>query len=117
MIEVENIAKVCHEANRAYCQSIGDDSQKSWDEAPQWQRQSAINGVNFHLEKDRQPEDLHESWLREKEEAGWKYGPVKDPDKKEHPCFVPFNELPREQQIKDFIFSHIVKAFKEAEPF
>jgi len=28
-----NIAKVCHEANRAYCESIGDNSQLSWEDA------------------------------------------------------------------------------------
>ena len=43
------IAKVCHEINRAYCHAIGDDSQLSWDQAPEWQRQSAIHGVEFSL--------------------------------------------------------------------
>jgi hypothetical protein len=117
MFNVEQIAKICHEANKAYCESIGDVSQTSWHKAPDWQRQSAINGVKFHLEKDRQPEDSHESWMREKEEAGWRYGHVKDANKKEHPAMVPFKDLPQDQKIKDFIFSYIVKAFKDAEPF
>ena len=115
MLPVIHIAKVCHEANRAYCESIGDQSQLKWEFAPEWQRQSAVKGVKFHLEKDRQPEDSHESWMREKIEDGWKYGPVKDPDKKEHPCIVEFNKLPYEQQMKDFLFAYIVKAFKDSE--
>jgi hypothetical protein len=41
---------------------------------------------------------------------GWKYGPVKYPEKKEHPCMVPFAELPKEQQLKDALFRHIVPA-------
>ena len=46
---VNEIARVCHEANRAYCINLGDTSQSSWDEAPEWQRISANTGVNFHL--------------------------------------------------------------------
>ena len=30
------IARIAHEANRAYCQSIGDDSQPNWAEAGLW---------------------------------------------------------------------------------
>lgn len=43
------IAKVCHDANRSYCQTQQDASQTNWEDAPEWQRQSAINGVKFHI--------------------------------------------------------------------
>jgi len=43
----ETIAVVCHEANRAYCSRIGDDSQPPWCDAPEWQKMSAITGVTF----------------------------------------------------------------------
>lgn len=49
------------------------------------------------------PEQNHESWMRHKLETGWKYGPVKDPAKKEHPCLVPFMELPPVEQMKDVV--------------
>jgi hypothetical protein len=65
--------------------------------------------VKFHLTNpDAGPAASHESWLAEKEATGWKYGPVKDADKKEHPCFVPYNELPPAQQSKDYLFRAIV---------
>ncbi len=103
------IARVCHEVNRAYCQALGDNSQVPWDQAPQWQRDSAVNGVEMHLLKpDAGPQASHESWMREKLENGWQYGPVKDPELKEHPCMVPFDQLPQAQQAKDFIFRAIV---------
>lgn len=74
------IAKVCHEANRAYCESIGDTSQPVWETAPQWQKDSAVNGVQFHIDNpNAKPEDSHNSWLKQKEEEGWKYGEVKNP--------------------------------------
>ncbi len=109
---IDNIASVCHEANRAYCKTIGDDSQPEWTDAPTWQRESARMGVDLHLMGDHGPEASHISWSKQKLDTGWKYGPVKDPDKKEHPCLVSFAELPLEQQMKDHLFRAIVHAFK-----
>lgn len=106
---VNDVAQICHEANRAYCQTIGDGSQPFWEHAPDWQKDSAINGVKFHLDNpDATPENSHESWLKQKEEEGWKYGPVKNPETKEHPCFVPYNELPEAQKAKDYLFRGII---------
>lgn len=108
---IEQIATVAHEANKAYCECNGDDSQLPWNEAPEWQRNSAIAGVKFHMKNlDAQPQDSHNSWLKQKEEDGWKYGEVKDAEKKEHPCFVPYDQLPVKQQMKDYIFGAITKA-------
>lgn len=108
----EQIARICHEVNRAYCNSIGDNSQPSWEDAPDWQKDSAVNGVNFHLNYDTTPEQSHENWMREKEADGWVYGPTKDPEKKEHPCMVPYDQLPLEQRTKDYLFKAIVDCFK-----
>lgn len=108
---VHAIAMVCHEANRAYCNALGDTSQLPWNEAEQWQRDSAIKGVEFRLENPYAPPSAsHESWLKEKEETGWKYGPVKDVEKKEHPCFVPYDELPEADKLKDALFIGVVDA-------
>ena len=106
----EQIAKVCHEANRAYCQAIGDMSQPTWEEAPDWQKTSARNGVLHAQNPLAKPSDSHEGWLKEKEETGWKYGPTKDPAKKEHPCFLPFDQLPEEQKKKDTLFLAVARA-------
>jgi predicted CxxxxCH...CXXCH cytochrome family protein len=108
---VERIARVAHEANRAYCHSTGDDSQPAWEDAPDWQWESAMAGVCFHLANPGAgPEASHESWLAQKAAAGWTYGPVKDPQKKEHPCFVPFADLPIAQQRKDWLSRAVVHA-------
>jgi hypothetical protein len=106
-----SIAKVCHEANRALCAGLCDNSQLPWEDAPQWQRDSAVNGVRFNVENPDAPASAsHDSWLEEKRLAGWKFGPVKDAELKEHPCFVPYEELPKEQQAKDHLFKAIVAA-------
>lgn len=110
---VEEIAQVCHEINMAYCDALGDNSQKSWTEAEDWQKESAINGVKYLLMTPyTQADALHKNWLAEKAAGGWKLGPVKDAEKKEHPCFVPFEELPVEQQAKDHLFRQVVLSLK-----
>ena len=111
----DGVARICHEANRAYCKALGDDSQPAWEDAPEWQKASARMGVILHMTGDHGPEASHNSWMQQKVEEGWVYGAVKDPAKKQHPCMVPFAELSREQQTKDFIFRGIVHAFRPKE--
>jgi hypothetical protein len=107
-MKVKDVAKICHEANRALCESQGDFSQPSWDDAPEWQRASAINGVAKHISGEiSSPEESHNSWMLYKLKEGWRYGTKKDPEKKEHPCLVPYEYLPSDQKIKDALFKAI----------
>lgn len=110
----KQIARVCHEVNRAYCQALGDDSQPAWDDAPEWQRHSAMLGVAMHLgNPDAGPQASHEGWMAHKLSEGWVYGEEKDPENKTHPCLVPFHELPVSQQAKDYIFRAVVHALAD----
>lgn len=104
---IEGCARAAHEANRAYCLAIGDTSQPAWDAAPAWQRMSAIVGVEGVLAGNG-PRESHASWLAEKQSTGWIWGPAKDPERREHPCMVPYDELPPEQRAKDRIFVDVV---------
>lgn len=109
MSQIAAIAQICHEANRAYCATIGDSGQLPWAEAPAWQRESAIKGVEF-AQQGSTARSQHESWCADKRTAGWVYGPVKDVDAKTHPCLVDYDQLPVEQQKKDALFRAIVEA-------
>ena len=112
-MEREQIARVCHEVNRAYCEALGDMSQPKWEDAPQWQRDSAALGVKLHIENpEAGAQASHESWLAQKVSEGWVYGAVKNAELKQHPCMVPFAELPVAQQAKDYIFRGVVHALK-----
>ena len=105
------IARVAHEVNMAYCEGLGDKTQTTWEKAPRWQQESAVLGVKLHLENpDAGAAASHEAWAKHKLAEGWTYGRVKDPIKKEHPCLVPFTDLPQEQKLKDFIFRGVVRA-------
>ncbi len=107
------IASVAHAINAAYCASLGDDSQVAWEDAPEWQRASAIAGVEMHLANpDASPEQSHESWLAQKLADGWVYGEVKDAEAKTHHCCRPYAELPAEQKSKDYLFRAVVHALK-----
>lgn len=109
-----HIARVCHEANRAYCATLGDYSQPSWDEAPKWQRASACLGVDALIaDPSLSAEDMHKRWAAHKTAEGWVYGPVKDAKAKTHPCLVPFDDLPEDQQRKDNLFQAIVRALAQ----
>lgn len=106
---IEACARAAHEANRAYCIALGDTSQPAWDDAPEWQRSSARNGVVGALAGNT-PAESHAGWLAEKVAAGWVYGEVKNPDAKTHPCMVPYDQLPVSQRAKDGIFLAVVRA-------
>ena len=107
----EQIARVCHEVNRAYCLSLGDESQLPWSDAPEWVKDSARAGVALHAaDRSLGPEASHEAWREHKLADGWVFGWEKNAERKEHPCLVPFDALPREQQTKDFTFQAVVHA-------
>ena len=110
---IEAAAMVAHSTNRAWCQANGDHSQLPWENAPQWQKDSAIDGVRFHsLNPHAGDSASHDNWMSQKIGLGWIYGEVKDPDASPptHPCLVPFSELPAHQQIKDALFRKVVHA-------
>ena len=46
-------------------------------------------------------ENVHEVWAVGRIKEGWKYGPVKDVEKKETPQLVPYAELPESEKAFD----------------
>ena len=116
MNSTTEIAKIAHEANKAYCESLGDFSHDPWFAAQQWQRDSVINGVlSIERNEVKAPGESHENWLRIKEKEGWVYGTEKNSGTgtRTHPCMLPFNDLPHAQQIKDHLFFAIVTTLLE----
>ena len=108
----EQIARVCHEANRGYqaaVPSVGIPVAAPWDEFPMDQQHGVIAGVALARGGAR-PYELHEAWTAQKVADGWVYGDVKDADAKTHPCIVPYAELPPEQRVKDALFVAVVQA-------
>lgn len=114
ILGISDVAKVCHEANRAWCETNGDISQKRWEDAEQWQRDSAVAGVKFALANPEAPDSAqHDAWSADKIKDGWRYGEVKDAVAKTHPCLVAFERLPPMQQFKDRLFRTIVSSLSK----
>lgn len=106
-------ARAAHEINRVWCIAIGDTSQRSWDDAEDWQRRSAIEGVTLAL-GGATPREQHEAWAVSKRRDGWVYGEIKDPAAKTHPCLVDYDALPMEQRVKDSLYIGTVTAMADA---
>jgi hypothetical protein len=113
-LKVREIAKVTHEVNKAYCEAIGDFSQVPWEQAADWQKESAIKGVTAVLDGTaNSPEEQHAAWSAEKVATGWMFGEVKDAEAKTHPCLVPYEQLPQAQKVKDFLFRAVIKSMAQ----
>lgn len=112
--EVNEIARLCHEVNRAYCQAIGDHSQLPWADTPEDIKNSARDGVVVTLANPNiAPEESHANWCRYKFNTGWRQGTVKDLIAKTHPALVAYAVLPQDQRVKDYLFGACVRTAME----
>ena len=106
----EQIAAVCHDANRRLQFIHGDPAPSlPWECETQEIRQSAIAGVIAVL-GGATPEELHANWCRGKAADGYRRGEFKDEAARTHPALVPYADLPPEQRVKDAVFAAIVRA-------
>jgi len=50
---------------------------------------------------ERLAENAHDVWSRKRLDEGWRYGPKRDDTAKEHPCLLPYSELPESEKEYD----------------
>lgn len=110
----EEIARIAHEANRALQQVLGDEYvSPPWDQASD--EDHAVSAAGAKVARYGAPPNvLHDVWVREKLAAGWTYGETKDAEAKTHPLLVPFENMPPEEQAKDYLFSGVCVAMNAA---
>ena len=112
--QVERIARVVHEALRAWAAAHGQESYPHWRQAKAWMKQSTRESVAFVLDHpDAGPGAQHDQWMAQKRRDGWRYGEVKDTGAKTHPMMVPFDDLPAMERAKDALLIAIVQALSE----
>lgn len=110
--KVKALARIVHETNKGFCESIGDMSQKPWSEAPGYNHQSAMSTVRAICDCPTiTPEDCHDIWVETKKSDGWVYGKTKDWDKKTHPSLIPYKELNAIEKYKDWLVIYTTKCY------
>ncbi len=50
---------------------------------------------------ERLAENAHDIWARQRMQDGWQYGASRNDEKKEHPCLVPYDQLPESEKQYD----------------
>ena len=45
--------------------------------------------------------NAHDHWAKHRMSEGWRYGVKRDDQKKEHPCLVPYEQLPESEKEYD----------------
>ncbi len=104
------LARVVHEANRAYNVFLDDPvPDPPWDALPQWHKGMIIARVQAIL-GGWDPADIHQDWVDTMSALGWSFGVVKDPDRMTHPAVRPWGELPVWQRRKDELAVMVVRA-------
>lgn len=97
--QLENVARVCHEAFRAWCATLGDTANPPWEQAEPWRRAFELDGVRRVL-GGASPADIHDLWRSRKTAAGWTYGDQKAPTLKRSPSLVPYDQLHNSNEAK-----------------
>lgn len=108
---IQELGKICHEANRAYCASGGDHDELPWEQASYAHRDSTYSGVVHRLLNPDEPvSNSHAQWVERKKQQGWRYGEVEDAVLKTHPLLVPYEQLTPWHQGKDALYCAIIDA-------
>lgn len=45
--------------------------------------------------------NTHDIWAKERISQGWTYGNVRNDEKREHPCLIPYEALPDSEKVYD----------------
>lgn len=100
-------ARLVHAVNTVYCVAL---NEPTFDFATV--RDSVLAGIEALVDDpDLTPEQSHEKWMEYKVADGWRLGPTKSLEKKEHPYLMPYTMLGPNQRFKDVLFTTIVREF------
>jgi len=50
---------------------------------------------------ERLAENTHDVWAAQRIQDGWTYGPTRNDAQKQHPCLIPYSELPESEKEYD----------------
>ncbi|MBV8714701.1 MAG: DUF4071 domain-containing protein [Chloroflexi bacterium] len=56
--------------------------------------------------EERLAQNTHEVWAKHRMAEGWTLGPRRDDERKQHPCLVPYDQLPESEKAYDRVLAH-----------
>ena len=109
MLNVEQIARICHRAVTSYHMLAGSKTVPPlWDALSESRQCYIIDCVTAYREYTT-PESMHANWLQGVLLDGWRYGPVYDDEKKESPGVRFYQDLPLALRVEDSIIQAIAE--------
>ena len=113
-MKTRDIARVCHEALRAYSIVIFDYSNRPWEDTDEDSRQFLIDLVEVIIKNpSSSPRSVHGIWSSELLSKGWVYGPTPSKTKHKHPQLIGFDDLHDEDVKRYALLIGIVRSFDE----
>lgn len=110
-MDAPHIARICHEADRAHAASHGDLGGKVWPALEAYQRDNLVRGVKVALSSPgASAEQLHASWMADKQVTGWRFAPLLCLDARTDPLLIPWAQLSERTQSRERMFVAIVRS-------
>ena len=104
---------MAHEAMRAWQKANGQAPAPPWSRAPTWMKVSSVASVSWRINNPNAPTSAqHDQWIAEKKTDGWRFGKMKDANKKTHPMMIPYRSLPLFERRKDALVNAVVDALR-----
>lgn len=50
---------------------------------------------------ERLAQNIHDNWARQRMHDGWRFGQARDDHERQHPCLVPYDDLPESEKEYD----------------
>lgn len=107
-MRVEAAARICFEVNKAYS-----GSEDNWDDLTMGEKEELVEAVKTAFFSNYNANIQHHKWCWIYLKKGWKWGKVKDEEKKEHPCLLPWDYLSEEDQLRDHLFVGMVELLND----
>lgn len=106
---IERIARVMHEAMRAWQAANGEIVAPAWSRAPKWMKESTVKSVVWRMKNPAAPLSAqHDQWVAQKKADGWKRGRIKDASRRTHPMMIPYADLPEVEKRKDALANAVI---------
>lgn len=109
-----DIAQECHAKNNELMMMNGEEQRGSWETLDRHTKFITLKSVIKALENPNlTAKEMHDEWMNNKIEDGWKFGDVKDAELKTHPLIIDFELMNDIDKMKDQNFIDVCNKYRE----